>query len=374
MKGLRFSLSGDSVFAGIVLILVVGGIALFSSATLGLLARAGATPGKIVVTQLVLGLLPGIVALIGLRFLPPKTLLKLVLPFYVISILVTLLTFVPGIGLTINGAQRWIDLGFTTVQPGEFLKLSVILMFAAYLAQAKQKIIEYKFGLVPFGIIVGIPCAILLMQPNTSTMLVIAGTCGVLYFLAGARWRDFAIIIGSAVIALTVLVFARPYLMNRVMTFINPADNAHTSGYQIQQSLIAIGSGGLLGRGFGQSVQKFNYLPEPVGDSIFAVFGEEFGFLGTVLLVILFVAFAMRGLMIAAEASTQFGSLAVTGLTLLITFSAFMNIGAMLSILPLTGLPLPFISHGGTALMAALASVGIILNVAAHRAKKRSPI
>jgi cell division protein FtsW len=118
-------------------------------------------------------------------------------------------------------------------------------------------------------------------------------------------------------------------------------------------------------------VQKFNYLPEPVGDSIFAVFGEEFGFLGTVFLVILFVAFAMRGLMIAAEASTQFGSFAVTGLTLLITFSAFLNISAMLSITPLTGLPLPFISHGGTALMAALASVGIILNVAAHRAKKR---
>lgn len=365
------NLSGDRVFASIVLILVVGGIGLFASATLGLLARAGATPGKIVITQLVLGLIPGLIALFVLRFLPPKTLLKLVLPVYVITVLLTLLTFTP-LGVTINGARRWIELGFTTVQPGEFLKVSVILMFAAYLAQAKQKIVEYKYGLLPFAIIVGIPCVVLLAQPNTSTMLIIAGACGVLYFLAGAKWRDFAIIGVCAVVALTALVFMRPYLMNRVMTFIHPANNAHTTGYQIQQSLIAIGSGGLLGRGFGQSVQKFNYLPEPVGDSIFAVFGEEFGFLGTVLLVMLFVAFAMRGLMIAAEASTQFGSLAVTGLTLLITFSAFMNIGAMLSILPLTGLPLPFISHGGTALMAALASVGIILNVAAHRAKKRS--
>jgi len=371
MKGLRFSLSGDRVFAIIVLMLVVGGIGLFASATLGLLARAGATPGKIVMTQLVLGLLPGLLALFVLRFMPPKTLLKLVLPFYVLTIFLTLLTFVPGIGATINGAHRWIDLGFTTVQPGEFLKLSVILMFAAYLARAKEKIKDYRQGLIPFALIVGIPCVILLAQPNTSTMLVIAGTCGVLYFLAGMRWRDFGIILACVVIVLTVLVIQRPYLMNRVATFIHPAANAHTTGYQIQQSLIAIGSGGLLGRGFGQSVQKFNYLPEPVGDSIFAVFGEEFGFLGTVLLVILFVAFAMRGLMIAAEASTQFGSLAVTGLTLLITFSAFMNIGAMLSILPLTGLPLPFISHGGTALLAALASVGIILNVAAHRAKKR---
>jgi cell division protein FtsW (lipid II flippase) len=159
--------------------------------------------------------------------------------------------------------------------------------------------------------------------------------------------------------------------MNRVQTFLDPSENALTTGYQIQQSLIAIGSGGLVGRGYGQSVQKFNYLPEPVGDSVFAVFGEEFGFLGTVLLVLLFTAFAARGLMIAADAANTFGALAAAGLTLMITLSAFMNIGAMLGILPLTGLPLPFISHGGTALLSVLASVGIILNVAAHRTKKR---
>lgn len=371
MKGFRFSLSGDVIFAGIVLILVVGGIALFASAALGLLARADGAPGKIALTQVVLGLLPGFIALFILRFMPPKFLLKCVLPLYVFTIFLALLTFVPHVGVTINGARRWISLGFTTFQPSEFLKISVVLMLAAYLAQAKQKIQEYKKGLIAFGLIVGIPSLILLMQPNTSTVLIIGVTCMTLYFLAGAPKRDFAIILVCVIVGLTGLVLTRPYLMNRVETFIHPAANAHTTGYQIQQSLIAIGSGGLLGRGFGQSVQKFNYLPEPVGDSIFAVFGEEFGFLGTVLLVILFVAFAMRGLMIAAEASTQFGSLAVTGLTLLITFSAFMNIGAMLGIMPLTGLPLPFISHGGTALMAALASVGIILNVAANRTKRR---
>jgi cell division protein FtsW len=370
MKRLHFSLSGDRVFAGIVLILVVGGIALFASASLGLLARADGAPWKIAATQVALGLVPGFIALFALRFTPPKTLLKIILPFYAITVLLTLLTFVPHVGVAINGAHRWINLGFTTFQPAEFLKISVILMLAAYLSHAKQKIKDIKHGLLAFVAIVGGPCAILLLQPNTSTVLIIGATCAAVYFLAGAPWRDFAIIVGCAIFALTALVFMRPYLMSRVMTFIHPAANAHTTGYQIQQSLIAIGSGGLLGRGFGQSVQKFNYLPEPVGDSIFAVYGEEFGFLGTVLMVILFVAFAMRGLMIAAEASTAFGSLAVTGLTLLITFSAFLNIGAMLGILPLTGLPLPFISHGGTALMAALATVGIILNVAAHRTKK----
>lgn len=367
-------LSGDRVFAILVLILVVGGIALFSSAALGLLARANGSPWKIALTQIVLGLLPGLLALLALRFTPPKTLLKLVVPFYAFCIFLTLLVFVPHIGVTINGATRWIDLGFTTFQPSEFLKIAVILMFAAYLSHIKEGVREIKKGLLGFGLIVGVPCGLLLLQPNTSTVLIIGATTAVLYFLAGAPLRDFAAIAVVTVLCLTVLVFMRPYLMNRVVTFIHPSHNAHTAGYQIQQSLIAIGSGGLLGRGFGQSVQKFNYLPEPVGDSIFAVYGEEFGFVGTVLLVILFVAFAMRGLMIAAEAATVFGSLAVTGLTLLITFSAFLNIGAMLGILPLTGLPLPFISHGGTALMASLASVGIILNVAAHRTKRQRSV
>jgi cell division protein FtsW len=367
-------LAGDKIFASIVLILVVGGIALFSSATLGLLARAGSSPWRIVVSQIGLGLIPGIIGLFIFRFLPPKRLAQLVMPLYILSILATLLVFVPHVGLTLNGARRWIDLGFTTLQPGEFLKISVVLMLAGYLAHAKAKIQHIRTGLVPFGIIVGAPCLILIMMPNTSTVLIIGAACATMYFLAGAPMRDFAIMIVGATLALGLVVWLRPYVRDRVMTFINPHDNAQTSGYHIQQSLIAIGSGGFSGRGFGQSVQKFNYLPEAESDSVFAVYGEEFGFIGTVLMVILFVAFALRGLIIAGEASSLFGSLTATGLTLIITFSAFMNIGALLGVMPLTGLPLPFISHGGTALMAALASVGIILNVAANRGKRRAAL
>jgi cell division protein FtsW len=364
--------SGDRIFASIVLVLVIGGIALFSSATLGLLARVNSSPWKLVVSQLVLGLIPGLVALFIFRYISAKRLASLVVPMYVFSIILTLLVFVPHVGLTLNGARRWINLGFTTFQPGEFLKITVLLMLASYLAHAKDKIQDIRSGLIPFCIIVGIPCGLLLLEPNTSTMLIIAASAACLYFLAGAPWRDFGIMLAGVLVLLTALVIVRPYLKDRIMTFIHPSHNAQTSGYHIQQSLIAIGSGGWGGRGFGQSVQKFNYLPEAESDSVFAVYGEEFGFIGAVLLVLLFVAFAMRGLMIASEASTMFGSLAATGLTLLITFSAFLNIGALLGILPLTGLPLPFISHGGTALMAALASVGIILNVAANRGKKRA--
>lgn len=360
-------ISGDRLFFLIVVILVVGGIAMFASASLGLLARPDESLFKIAFTQLVLGLIPGVIALLFLRYCPPAFIQNMAPVVYIAGLLLTALVFVPGIGGNYNGATRWINLGFTTVQPAELLKVGVILMVAWYLAKMKGKLDALTTGLIPFGCIVGIPAILLLLQPNTSTVLVMGATTLVLYMLAGAPWRDILLIVGGAILVLTFLVIQRPYLMSRVTTFMNPADNALTSGYQIQQSLIAIGSGGFMGRGFGQSAQKFNYLPEAQGDSVFAVYSEEFGFIGSLFLVLLFVGFAMRGFAIAADASTLFGSLAATGLTLLISLSAFLNIGAMLAILPLTGLPLPFISHGGTALLISLASVGVILNVAAHR-------
>lgn len=365
--------SGDRIFFGIVLILVVGGIAMFASASLGLLAREdGAGPWRLAFTQLALGLLPGALALVLARYTPLALIEKLSPYAYLAALCATLLVFVPGIGEEYNGAQRWIDLGFTTIQPSEFLKLGVILMLAFYLSKMRGKLDDIRTGLIPFSLIVGLPCLVLLLQPNTSTVLVIGATALALYILAGAPWRDILLIALAAVIAGGVLIANRPYLMHRVATFMNPAENAQTTGYQIQQSLIAIGSGGAVGRGFGQSAQKFSYLPEAHGDSVFAVYAEEFGFFGSVLLVFLFAAFALRGFAIAADASTLFAALAATGATLIITLSAFLNMGAMLGIFPLTGLPLPFISHGGTALLMALATVGIILNVAAHRKRVRS--
>ncbi len=364
-------LLGDRIFALIVIILVVGGTSVFLSAALGLLARENSSIGHIALTQLLLGLIPGLMALVFLRFAPPAWIEKGILPVFALALLATALVFVPGIGHHANGATRWLSIGPLTVQPAEFLKIATILMLSLYLAKMRTKLHDMRYGLLGFCVIIGVPALLLLAQPNTSTTLVIGFTATALYFVAGAPLRDFAILAAIAVIGAGGLVATRPYLMHRVQTFIHPEANALSSGYQIQQSLIAVGSGGLMGRGFGQSVQKFNYLPEPVGDSVFAVYGEEFGFVGTVLLVLLFTGFAARGFTIAAGSSSSFGSFAATGLTLLITISAFMNIGAMLGIMPLTGLPLPFVSHGGTALLCALASVGIILNIAAHRTKRK---
>lgn len=368
----RPSFSGDRIFFFIVVLLVVGGLAMFTSASLGLLAREDGSPWRIATTQFALGLIPGILALLAARFAPPRWLTRSALPLYLFTVLLTASVFIPGVGETYNGATRWIDLGFATIQPGEFLKVGVILMLAAYLARARGTLSDFRRGLMPFCLIVGIPTLILLAQPNTSTALIIGASSVALYLLAGAPRRDFLILLALTLIGLTFLVMTRPYLLERVKTFVNPSENALTSGFQIQQSLIAIGSGELLGRGFGQSVQKFSHLPEPAGDSVFAVVSEEFGFVGSTLIVMLFTAFAARGFSIAAQASTAFGSLVVTGLTLVIVLSAFLNMGAMLGVFPLTGLPLPFISHGGTALFTALASVGIILNVAANRSKRRA--
>lgn len=360
---------GDRVFLGVVIILVVGGLFVFASASLGLLARVDAAPERLALTQLAFGLVPGILAVLLIRRLPSSYIVRVTPYMYGLTILATLLVFTP-LGETIKGATRWIDFGITTVQPSEFLKIGVVLMLAWFLARSKSYVSGFTTGLLPFLTLLGLPLAILIMQPNTSTVIVLGITGVIMYFLAGAPWRHLAILGLIALMLFGIVVAYRPYVRERVLTFLDPGRDPLASGYQVQQSLIAIGSGEIIGRGFGQSVQKFNYLPEPVGDSIFAVYAEEFGFVGALLIVLLFVAFAARGLAIAADASSLFGSLTATGLTLMITISAFLNIGAMLAIFPLTGLPLPFISHGGTALFATLIAVGIILNVAAHRKVK----
>jgi cell division protein FtsW len=169
---------------------------------------------------------------------------------------------------------------------------------------------------------------------------------------------------------LAILAFTRPYVKDRLMTFMNPESDPLGSSYQIQQSLIAVGSGGVFGRGFGQSIQKFDYLPEAIGDSIFAVYAEEFGFFGTCILVLGFVVFCLRGYKVASRADDTFGSLLVVGIVTLLTVQAFLNIGAMIALAPLSGLTLPFISHGGTSLLATLAGIGIVLNVSRYQSRK----
>lgn len=359
--------SGDRMFFMLVLGIVLAGLAIFSSAALGLMARESSSVSQDILLQAGLGFGLGFLALLIARAVPLVTVRNFAPYLYGAALLFTSLVFVPGVGLHAKGATRWIDLGFTTVQPAEFLKIGFILALAWWLAPRARQLSSYRQGLLPFIGMLALPTALLLAQPNTSTAMLIIVTGAVMYFAAGAPWRDFGILAVCALIGFGAIVLIRPYVLERIQTFLDPSANALSSGYQIQQSLIAIGSGGFLGRGFGQSVEKFNYLPEPDGDSVFAVFAEETGFVGAVLLLALFVALAARGIVIAGNSRELFGGLVALGFSFIIILQAFVNMGAMLGIIPLTGLPLPFVSHGGTALLAILIMCGFILNVAAHR-------
>ena len=360
----------DRTFLFTTATLVVVGFFIFSSASLGLLAREGARFSSVAFSQIFLGIIGGSAALFVMTRVDYRVLKKYSLPIFVISLLATFLVFVPGVGFSFNGATRWISIFGLSIQPAEFLKIGFVIYFAAWLSGIRDKLHSFSYSVVPFLVLSALVAVPLLLQPDTGTILVI-GTAGLAMFIAaGARMRDLATLLGAGIAGGALLITVRPYVMDRILAFIDPNRDPLGISYQIQQSLIAIGSGGFFGRGFGQSIQKFNYLPEPIGDSIFAVVGEEFGFLGTSLLIFLFLFFAWRGLRIAAKSKDHFGGLLVTGIVILIVAQSFINIASMLGVFPLTGLPLLFVSHGGSALFFTLLSVGIVLNVS-KSAKKR---
>lgn len=357
----------DRPFLITVIILVVAGFFIFTSASLGLLAREGAKFSSVAFSQLFFGIFLGSIALLVTSTIRYRFWRKYAIFIFIFSIIATLLVFVPGLGQEFSGAKRWLDLGPFSLQPAEFLKIGFIIYLAAWLSGLKGKLHTITHGIVPFVILLIIVGTILLSQPDTGTFIVIGVTGITMFIAAGARWRDILYLGGSAAAGFSLLAYFQPYIKSRILTFINPAFDPLGASYQIKQSLIAIGSGEIFGRGFGQSVQKFKFLPEPIGDSIFAVAAEEFGFIGSVILISLFIFLALRGLKIAGRAQDHFGGLLVVGIVILIISQSFINIASMLGVIPLTGLPLLFVSHGGSALFFALAEVGIVLNVSKYQ-------
>jgi cell division protein FtsW len=365
--------SVDSILIIIVALLVAAGFLIFSSASLGLLARDGASFGSVAFNQFAFGIVGGGIALFITSNIYYRHWRRFAFYIFLLSLIATAAVFIPGIGMSHGGATRWLNLGITTVQPSEFLKIGFVVYLATWFSGIQGKIHDWRFGLLPFIGSVGVVGAIMLAQPDTDTFMIMAAAGMAMFLAAGAKWRDICGIIGAGLLGLLIIALLRPYVMDRLTTFLDPEADQLGSGYQINQSLIAIGSGGALGRGFGQSIQKFEYLPEAIGDSIFAVYAEEFGFLGTTLLIIGLVSLALRGYKTAAQAEDIFGTLLVTGFITVIIAQAFLNIAAMTGMAPLSGLPLPFISHGGTALMATLAALGIVLNVSKYRSVHKKP-
>ena len=339
------------------------GFLIFSSAALGLLGSDGASYNQVVRNQS-LTLLAGLVTLLVIGRFPYRHWRKMAVWLFGLSLLLTLLVFVPGFGFSSGGASRWISFGSRTFQPSEFLKLGFVVYLAAWLAKIRERVTTWQSGFLPFLFLGGLAMFVLIAQPDIGTGLVLFTAATAMFFAAGASWRQISLLLLIALLGSLVVIVFRPYARERVLTFLYPDKKVESSAWQINQSLIAIGSGGLTGRGFGQSLQKFNYLPQPIGDSIFAVAAEEFGFVGGATLILAFTLFTVWGLRIAIRAPDRFGRLLVVGLVVLITTGVFVNIASMLGLFPLTGIPLSFVSHGGSALLFSMLGCGIILNIA----------
>lgn len=357
----------DKVFLGTVCLLVLIGILILASASLGLLTREGAGFSKVVIHQIIFGVISGFVLLLIALRIPYKNWRKFALPFFIFAFLLTTLVFIPSIGFDYGGARRWIKLGPIFFQPSEILKFGFIVYLSAWIVSRRQgEIKSFKFGLAPFLMITAFVSFILILEPDVGTLGVLAITSMFLFFLGGGKFTQLAFLMLLGLAILYGLILLEPYRMDRIITFFNPSHDPTGTGYQLRQSLIAIGSGGIFGRGFGMSVQKFNFLPEPIGDSIFAVLGEEFGFIGCVFLIGLFLFFLYRGFFISLRAPDDFGRLLGAGIVILIVVESFINIGAMIGILPLTGVPLMFVSKGGSALAITLAEIGVLLNISKY--------
>lgn len=314
--------------------------------------------------QIIYGIIPGLLVFYIFQKIDYHYWKKIAIPLFFLSLIFLILVFIPGLGIKTYGASRWLQLGPLSFQPSEMAKLAIILYLSLWLeSKGRKSIRDFMEGFLPFVGILAAVGFLIIKQPDMGTLGVLAITAIFIFFASGAKLSHLFALAMAGFFSLAILIKISPYRFNRFMTFVNPQSDPQGIGYHINQALLAIGSGGIFGLGLGHSRQKFNYLPEPVGDSIFAIIGEELGLIGGLFLIILFVAFAFRGLKIAKNAPDDFGKLAAIGITSWIIVQAFINISAISGIMPLTGVPLPFISYGGTSLVFLMAGVGILLNI-----------
>jgi len=314
--------------------------------------------------QIIFGLIPGII----MGFLAFKTKLSLLKKWspglLLITLVLMLMVFLPFMSFKSGDAARWIKIGIFTFQPSELLKLVSILYFATWLSsrmEREEKSLEKTF--MAFLMLLIIIILLLYFQSNVSTLGVIVLTAFLMYFSIDTPLWHILLVILLGIGALFVLIKVAPYRINRLAVFLNPDLDPMGIGYQVKQAIITVGSGGTWGVGLGMSAQKFGFLPQTISDSIFAVFSEETGFIGAIFLILLFLLFAWTGFKIAKRSKDSFSKLTALGITFWIIIQAFVNIGAMIGVLPLTGIPLPFIGYGGSALALELVGIGILLNI-----------
>lgn len=355
--------TGDKIFLLFLAGVVLFGLLILASASTALSYENLGNSFGYLKHQLLYGILPGILFFVIASKIPYSKLKKITLPFMIFSIFLLILLFVPSVGFTTKGAARWLHFSFLTFQPSEVLKLAFILYLAAWFESRKKSIGNLSESLLPFLMVLSVIATLLIAQPDIGTLGVIILIGVSMYFAAGGKFSHIALMMFLGAVSLATIVATQSYRLQRWLVFLNPELDPLGSGYQINQALLAIGSGGLFGLGFGMSRQKYNYLPEPMGDSIFAITAEELGFLGALFCMFLFTTLIYRGFQISKNTPDLFGKLAAVGIISWIALQSIINIGAISGLLPLTGIPLPFISYGGTSMLVLLTACGILYNI-----------
>lgn len=287
---------------------------------------------------------------------------KLSLPILIGTLVLLVAVLIPGVGTKVLGAKRWINLGSFSLQPAELAKFALITYFS--------RVFSDKIAIPPFLFPLGLVIGLVMLEPDMGTTMVISAVSIIMYFAGGAPVWHFLALIPAGLVGF-LFILASDYRRERLLTFLNPAADPLGASYHIRQILIALGSGGIFGLGLGQSRQKYLFLPEPATDSIFAIIGEELGFIGALAVILAFAFIVWRGFNIAAQVSDPFGRLLAIGITSWIGVQAFVNLSAMVAIVPLTGVPLPFLSYGGTALILNLSAMGILLSISKNRDLKK---
>ena len=359
----------DYILAVVVAVLVILGILVLASVSAAFSQEKFGRTTYYLFHQMICGLALGIILGFVAFKIKLSTLKKWAWLFILINLIFMALVFIPRLGIVAGGAPRWMNLGFVSFQPSEFLKLTFIFYLSAWLTSRtikksfKKTKKELKFTLIPFLVIIGIIAILLTKQSDVSTLGMIILIAALMYFSANTPlWHSVLIILISSA-GFLVLVKIAPYRIMRLRVLLGSIKDPMGTGYQIEQSLIAIGSGGILGLGLGTSIQRLGFIPQTMSDSIFAVFAEETGFVGSLVLIFLFLVLLWRGFRISKRSPDKFSQLFTIGISSWICIQAFINIGAMIGILPLTGIPLPFISYGGSHMVAELIGIGILLNI-----------
>lgn len=345
-------------------LLAIGTLVVFSASASTALRNLG-TPYYYLERQLMWAAL-GLIVLVATSRIDYWKYQKLALPVFGLSLLLLIAVLIPHVGISINGARRWLGAGILQVQPSELAKISVILLFARLFSLHQDRIQDFWRGVLPLLLLAATVFVLVMLEPDLGTTLTIAGTFFVMLFTAGARKRHLGALVGSGLPVLGAAIALEPYRLQRMVAFTDPWKHPLGEGFHTIQALLALGSGGMLGVGLGYSRQALGFLPESFTDFIFAVLGEELGLLGTLTVAVLFLAVAWRGYRIAMRAPDLFSSLLATGFTTVIVLQAAINMGVVTATLPVTGITLPFISYGGSSLVLSLAGIGVLLNISRH--------